>query len=772
MIHLPIADLLSTENQLIHSWALPLWLTSLLTILVIAFAVLLYRYETGNSSTATRTILAILRAALLVLTLWMLAAYAIQPFRSERPELLLVVDASQSLQTLVETNSGGKTYSRFEQLREILLKDNADTLSKLNERYQLKLVFAGQQAKVQATDLPAILKSLNEISPDQPSSRLGSSLQQVLELQRGRPTSAILFISDGINTDGINLVEAATSLRAAGLPVFSIGVGTDKAEPDVQLADVMADSIVFVGDTIQIPYTLRLQEITAPSIKVQVRNADNKAVLSEQTLDSPSGQDMISGTLSFNAEQAGDLRITIEALPVPGEKLTENNSLPRMIEVRDQAIQVLLVQQTPSYEFRFLKSLLERARQPGSPDKPTFALTSILLEGDPRYADQDKSAERLLPVSFEQISKYDVIILGDVQANQVGLAALQGIERAVNQQGSGLIVIASDPDSYESIATSSLQRLLPVELRGDSPTAVSQMAEDSTFRWRLTPLGQTAPPLQLDSDANRNLAIWQQLPPLHYFIDVGVPKPGSLLWAVHPISMGRDSIPLLVSQYFGKGRVVVQGTDETFQWTSHFGEDVYYQRYWNQVIRWLARGRLSGSTSAKLSFDRTEYRTGDIVGLSLKFQGSVPLRDGERAEAILQLEGGQRQPISLESQGNDGSLYRVMIPNLTVGTYRAVLTQPSLQPPPAAEVKITPPVNELSKTRVDWKAMRSLAEITQGQFLPIAQWSQVADVLPAGKTIRLQPLPIVPLWNHWAVLTLFTVLISLEWLMRRLARML
>jgi len=164
MIHLPIADLLSTENQLIHSWALPLWLTSLLTILVIAFAVLLYRYETGNSSTATRTILAILRAALLVLTLWMLAAYAIQPFRSERPELLLVVDASQSLQTLVETNSGGKTYSRFEQLREILLKDNADTLSKLNERYQLKLVFAGQQAKVQATDLPAILKSLNEIS--------------------------------------------------------------------------------------------------------------------------------------------------------------------------------------------------------------------------------------------------------------------------------------------------------------------------------------------------------------------------------------------------------------------------------------------------------------------------------------------------------------------------------------------------------------------------------------------------------------------------------
>ena len=203
-----------------------------------------------------------------------------------------------------------------------------------------------------------------------------------------------------------------------------------------------------------------------------------------------------------------------------------------------------------------------------------------------------------------------------------------------------------------------------------------------------------------------------------------------------------------------------------------FGDDVYYQRYWNQLIRWLARGKLSGTTSAKLSFDRSEYRTGEMTGLALKFQGSVPLRDGENAEVLLQLEGGQRQPITLQRQGNDGSLYRASIPNLTVGKYRAVLTKPALQPPPAAEVVITPPLNELSRTRVDWKAMRSLAETTQGKFLPITQWAQIAEILPAGKTIRLQPLPLIPLWNHWLVLTVFTVLISTEWLLRRTARML
>lgn len=767
-----IAELLSTESQWIHSWSLPLWLTILLTLVIALFAAVLYSFETGNKSVPLRLALTLLRATLLGLTLWMLAAYAIQPFRSERPELVLIVDASQSLQTVADSNSSGKTYSRFEQLKDELLKNNAATLSLLNEKYQLKLVVAGQQAKVNATDLPAILKSLNEISPDQPSSRLGASLQQTLELQRGRPTSAILFISDGINTDGMPLNEVATLFRAANLSVFALGVGTDKAEPDVQLADVMADSIVFVGDTIQIPFTLRLQELTSQTLKVQVRNAENNAVLSEQTVTSQSGQDLASGTLTFNAEQAGNLRMVIEALPVPGEKLTENNSLQRTIEVRDQAIQVLLVQQSPSYEFRFLKSLLERARQPGSPDKPTFTLTSVLLEGDPRYADQDKSAERLLPVSFEQISKYDVIILGDIQANQIGIATLQAMERAVNQQGSGLMVIASDSTTYDSLANSTLQRLLPVEPTENNQDRASLLGEPSSFRWNMTPLGQTAPPLQLDADPTRNLALWQQLPNLHWFVDIGQPKPGSLLWAVHPSTVGRDSLPLLVAQYFGKGRVVVQGTDETFQWTSHFGDDVYYQRYWNQLIRWLARGKLSGTTSAKLSFDRSEYRTGEMTGLALKFQGSVPLRDGENAEVLLQLEGGQRQPITLQRQGNDGSLYRASIPNLTVGKYRAVLTKPALQPPPAAEVVITPPLNELSRTRVDWKAMRSLAETTQGKFLPITQWAQIAEILPAGKTIRLQPLPIIPLWNHWLVLTIFTVLISTEWLLRRTARML
>jgi len=766
------ADISSTESQLVNAWSLPLWLTCLITLVAILFAAILYRYETGKKSTPVRIALTSLRATLLGLTLWMLAAYAIQPFRSERPELVLVVDASQSLQTVADSNSGGKTYSRFEQLKEELLKDNAATLSKLNEKYQLKLVIAGQQAKVNATDLPAILKSLNEISPDQPNSRLGASLQQTLELQRGRPTSAILFISDGINTEGMNITEAATLYRVANVPVFAVGVGTDKAEPDIQLADVMADSIVFVGDTIQVPFTLRLQEISSQSIKVQVRNAENNAILNEQTVPIQVGQELVSGTLTFNAEQAGNLRMNIEALPVPGEKLTENNSLQRTIEVRDQAIQVLLVQQSPSYEFRFLKSLLERARQPGSPDKPTFNLTSVLLEGDPRYADQDKSAERLLPVSFDQIGKYDVIILGDIQATQIGLATLQAMERAINQQGSGLIVVASDPSSYMSIANSTLQKLLPVEPPNTTEDRATSGNLDTTFRWRMTPLGQTAPPLQLDTDSNRNSAIWQQLPPLHWFVDIGRPKPGSLLWAVHPNSLGDTTTPLLVAQYFGKGRVIVQGTDETFQWTSHFGDDVYYQRYWNQVIRWLARGKLSGSTSAKLSFDRNEYRTGESVGLGVKFQGSVPLRDGESAEAILQLEGGQRQPITLQRQGNDGGLYRANLSNLAVGNYRAVLTKPALQPPPAAEVVIAPPLSELSRTRVDWKAMRGLADTTQGKFLPITQWSQIIEWLPAGKTIRLQPLPQVPLWNHWLVLTIFVLLISTEWLLRRSARML
>lgn len=765
-----------TESLLIHSWQLPLWITILISISVIAFAALIYRFESGTRSLPLRILLAAIRSALLGLTLWMLAAYSLQPFRSERPELAIVLDSSQSMQVAAGANTG-ESQSRFEQLRQELLRDNANVLRKINEQYQLKFLAAGEQAKVLASDLDSGLKSLNDTTADQTASRLGASLQQTLELQRGRPTSAVVFVSDGINTDGISISEAAAAYRTEGLPVFAVGVGNDQAEPDVQLADVMLESIAFVGDSIQIPFTLRLQEVPASELKITVRDLSSGSALAEQTVSITENQSTASGVLSFNADRPGTLRIAIEALPVPREKLLENNKIERTLEIRDQAISVLLVQQSPNYEFRFLKSLLDRARQPGSPDKPTFMLTSILLEGDPRYADQDKSAERLLPVSFEQLSKFDVIILGDLGAGQIGSTTLQSIERLVNQQGSGLMVIAGNTDSYAILSSSSLQRLLPTEPPGKrantNSTNTNSATSSMTFRWQLSPLGMTAQPLQLESDPLRNQSLWQQLPPMNWFIDVGQPKPGSLVWVNHyDFGETSESKPLLIAQYFGKGRVVLQATDETFQWSSHFGNDLYYQRYWNQMIRWLARGKLAGESTAKLSFDRAEYRTGESVGLALKFYGNVPLRENESAEVVLQREGGQRQTITLPRYGNESNIYRTQILNLAAGSYRAIVTKPSLQPPPAAELSMQPPLDELSRTRVDWKSLRSLSEATRGQFLTIDQWRNLPTYLPAGKAIRLQPLPAIPLWNHWLVISLFIVLITSEWLLRRYCRML
>jgi hypothetical protein len=331
-----------TESLLIHSWQLPLWITILISISVIAFAALIYRFESGTRSLPLRILLAAIRSALLGLTLWMLAAYSLQPFRSERPELAIVLDSSQSMQVAAGANTG-ESQSRFEQLRQELLRDNANVLRKINEQYQLKFLAAGEQAKVLASDLDSGLKSLNDTTADQTASRLGASLQQTLELQRGRPTSAVVFVSDGINTDGISISEAAAAYRTEGLPVFAVGVGNDQAEPDVQLADVMLESIAFVGDSIQIPFTLRLQEVPASELKITVRDLSSGSALAEQTVSITENQSTASGVLSFNADRPGTLRIAIEALPVPREKLLENNKIERTLEIRDQAIPELRV---------------------------------------------------------------------------------------------------------------------------------------------------------------------------------------------------------------------------------------------------------------------------------------------------------------------------------------------------------------------------------------------------------------------------------------------
>ena len=95
------------------------------------------------------------------------------------------------------------------------------------------------------SELPAAIK---QATADQPASRLGNCLRDVLEGQRGRPTAAVIVLTDGVTTDGKSLTDAAQYARRKSVPLFLIGLGSDQPPRDLRLADLLADEAAFVGD--------------------------------------------------------------------------------------------------------------------------------------------------------------------------------------------------------------------------------------------------------------------------------------------------------------------------------------------------------------------------------------------------------------------------------------------------------------------------------------------------------------------------------------------
>ena len=105
----------SIESVLQANWSLPIWLTIVLAAVALGLIGLLYWSERGSASRSLRLMLAALRFALLALVVWMWAGWSWLQFRSDKPELLVVLDRSASMDTTdgKSNDTGSPNYKRI-----------------------------------------------------------------------------------------------------------------------------------------------------------------------------------------------------------------------------------------------------------------------------------------------------------------------------------------------------------------------------------------------------------------------------------------------------------------------------------------------------------------------------------------------------------------------------------------------------------------------------------------------------------------------------------
>ena len=400
-----------------------------------------------------------------------------------------------------------------------------------------------------------------------------------------------MFFSDGINTSGAGLQLAESTTRSAALPVYAILAGSDATPPDLKLVDLLLDQEVYFGDQVSVEVSVVASEIPSANANVALIDRNTNQVLDQTQLRLNRDKTQAIARLRFVPEKPGAIPLAVQVAPVKGEIDTSNNRLEAAVNVQDKTLKVLLIQDSPDFEFRFLKHFLERSKQVGDQQTASFELQCVLQSADPEYVKQDESAIRLVPSSSEKLAAYDVFVFGELNPSLLSRRSQELIRSAIVDSGAGVIFFCGDGDYLSRLQGWPLADLLPAQ-----PPSFKDTPATRQFRWSPTNLGQNALPLQLSATDSKNKQVWQALPSFSSIASVGPLKLGSNVW----VETNDDTVtePLLITQYAGAGRFALQCTDETFLWTSFQGSDTYHQRYWGQMLRWLSRGKLNKSAEA------------------------------------------------------------------------------------------------------------------------------------------------------------------------------
>jgi hypothetical protein len=777
--------------ELAPTWTWAPWVTLLFVVVAAVWVIFIYRRDADRVRPALLWLLISLRLSVIFLVAFvMLFQLVLKLSRAELPYVAVIVDDSLSMDTydtyaprtlsklLRRAGDAGlaqasddtpEQFDRLSLAKTLLLEDDARLLEEVRSKYKLRIYsVAGEQIATTQDDVAAIREQLVALEAQAPSSPLGLRLRQVMDDLRGLPVAAVVYLTDGINTEGPTLDEAGALARRRGMRLFVVGLGDNELRRDLWVDDLVAEQVVFVNDVATFDFKLHHRGFAGRNVEVQLRReGEKRPIATEQvTIDSTkSASDSQTVRLLYRPTKQGTFRFTVSVEVLDDEVNPDNNiSQPVVVSVRDAKFKVLLVQSYPSFEYRFLKNVLER-------DEKSIELKTFLQEADPEYVTTDSTALRVFPLRHEELNQYDVIIFGDVNPEELSHNAMENIASFVEKKGGGIAFIAGPQYTPLALAGTPLAKLLPIELSTPLGPPVGRVYAKG-FGVEPTELGWALPQMQLGERANDSELIWsERLPNLYWLLGNTKLRPGA-----KTVAMTRQVLPpeerrqpVIAMQYYGAGKVIMHLTDDSWRWR-YRNEDTLPRRYWFQTIRYLARSaRLGGTTTTELAAVRDPVFRGESVRLRTRFfdEAQAPAAD-DGVEVMVQQGEEPATRHTLQRSGGSRGIFTGDLGPLGVGQYRSWIVQPAFaKNPPATTFQVLLPKGETARLEMDEAALKKLAETTRGKFYTIANAQHLIDDLPLGQRIETGSFPPKTLWRHWEVLLLVLTLLVSEWLLRK-----
>lgn len=665
----------------------------------------------------------------------------------------------------------------------------------------LKLLDSGPSNK-----LEAVQRAITYLEPHARDTQLGTAVKRVLDQFRGSSVSAMILLTDGITTAAENFTEYEKNLEEVskyadlkGVPLFMVGIGDDNELRDLKLHDLIAPDSVDVDQWINFQAQLTgkgYKNLTVPIVlKIRENDGTETEVARIQKMVDPDGKP-VQVELKYQATTKGRKLFIVEVIPPEGENDDpssghSNLKLQKMVLVKDpeESIDVLYVEGGPRYEYRYIKTLLERESK-DKQGKKSINLKVFLTEGDDDFHTIDSTALAEFPFDKKQLNEYEVIIFGDVnpRSPKMGEQKLKAIADFVREHGGGLLMLAGPLHNPSGYKDTPLAEVMPVEVSG---LPEKQVNWKEGYNLELTnPVGAFHPIFRFDLDVKKNQEIVQKLPQMYWHAQGYTLKPLAKegVLAVHPDP--KKKTPLVVQHFVGAGRCMFFGFDETWRWRlrkDDLNPNNPFTKFWLQTVRYLSKKRVT-ETTLRLSPQVPFYRIGEKIKVQVAFPENqpppkqpvkvlvqyTPAKKGadDKSETTMELAKVEGSWATYEGDflaSKEGKYnFRLISPLAPSSDSSSKKEDKDSYGPPTAEAIVIRPPGELETLRMNREEMQKAANISGGKFYTVATASQLIHDLPNGYRVVLNTEgPPHLLWNQYLLFLLILTLLTSEWLLRK-----
>jgi len=629
-------------------------------------------------------------------------------------------------------------------------------MKSLSDRFQVRLFrFSSTAGRAD---------SAKELSFGGAQTKLGAALDGVRDELAGLPLAGVVLLSDGGDTSETSITKALLGLKAARLPVFTVGVGGEKLTRDIQIDRVAIPPRVLKDALLFVDVVITNNGFAGRTVTVDVE--DEGRIVGSEQVTLPTDGSAITVKVRATASEPGPRLFKFRVVPQDGEVVTQNNSREATVLVRDVREKILFFQGEPHVEMKFLRRAVA--------DDKNLELIALLRTKDNMFmrmfVDEPESPDELamgFPTTREELFKYRGLILGRVEAAALSGDQLQMIAEFVERRGGGLLMLGGARSFGEGgYGGTPVADALPLII--DSRTPASESTLFTRIKAGPTVAGREHAVTQIAETEAGSQARWPQLPPLTLVNAPLSAKPAASVLLSGTDERGRN-YPLLSLHKFGRGRAVAFMPQDSWTWQMHASipvEDQTHERFWRQMLRLLVEG-VPGPVDVRTT-ERVEPGEPVTVEATVTDPTFMNVNDASVTAQVMRPDGGT-EIVPMQWTAEHAGQYRGTFVTKAQGSYE--ITVDALRAGKSAGsslgyVRAAAGDAEFFDPGMHAAPLKRIAEETGGRFYtPDAVGSIAEDVRSAGRGVT--SLEERPLWNMPIVLITLLGLICAEWGYRR-----